>query len=125
MVAGLNLRVDVWRYKYRNDDAIGGAVVTGSVQFRSLSARLEAAEPTQAFLEQGLEVTHVFHALVIPGTLDVRERDEIEVVEPRDHFEYGNHFRIMGVQHSSHSTRDPRNYLILTVTRSERAHARQ
>lgn len=125
MVAGLNLRADIWRIDYANDDSIGGAVITGSVTYWDVPLRMETTQPMQVFLEQGLETPRMFTGVVIPGTLDIRERDELEIRAPRDHWDFGKRFRITAVQHSSHSPRDPRNYLILTMTRSDRAHARQ
>lgn len=125
MVAGLNILANIWRINYDPDDVIGGAVISGTVQFRNIRARLQADEPTQVFMEQGLETNAVFSVVVIPGTLDIRERDEFEIIAPYDHPDINHRFRIVGVQHSSHVPRDPRNYLILNLTRSRRAHARQ
>lgn len=125
MVAGLDLRLDIWRTEYRTDDAIGGAVISGTLQFHNVQARFEYEPTTQVFYEQGLETNKVITAVIVPGTLDIRERDEVEVIAPYDHWDVSNRFRVMGVEHSSHNPRDPRNYLILHLTRSVRAHTRQ
>lgn len=126
MVAGLNLLINVLRIDYQTDDRIGGAVISGSVQYWNVRTRFEYDKPTQLILEQGLESNRLITAVVVPGTLDIRDRDEVEVVAPRDHIDYGKRFRVMGApEFSSHATRDPRNYMILHLTRSERAHTRQ
>lgn len=125
MVAGLNITVDVWRISYQSDDAVGGAVITGSVQFRNIQARFEYDPYTKVIMEQGIEANKLITAVVVPGTLDIRERDELEVVAPFDHWDIHKRFRVMGVEHSSHAPRDPRNYLILHLSRSVRAHTQQ
>jgi hypothetical protein len=125
MVTGLNLSLDVWRTEYYTDDMIGGAVVSGTLQFHNVIARFEADLPTQVILEQGLETDHIITAVVVPGTLDIRERDEVEIIAPYDHWDINKRFRVVGVAHSSHNPRDPRNYMLLSLTRSVRAHTRQ
>lgn len=124
MVAGMNVALNVWRIDYQPDDEIGGAVVSGSVQFYNVSARFEYEPYTKVIMEQGIEANQLITALVVPGTLDIRERDEVELVAPFDHTDLNKRFRVMGVERGSHSPRDPRNYLILHLTRSVRAHTR-
>ncbi len=124
--AGLNCRVDIYRIDFGDDDVVGGAVTTGSLQFQNILARVQA-NPTEPLLvqQQGLQALRTFDANVIPGTLDIRERDELEVIKPSDHVYYGDRFRIIEVRHSDFNKRDPRNYMMLQMTRSVRAHDQQ
>ncbi len=124
-LAGLNCRVDIWRVNFGDDDAVGGAMVTGTVQYQNILARVQPSPPEQLLLQQGLETERTFRATIVPGTLIVYERDEIEVVQPIDHAYYGDRFRVIGVQASDLNRRDPRNYMILHLSRSMRAHSKQ
>ena len=124
-IAGLNCRIDIWRVGYGDDDAVGGAVTTGTVQYQGILARVQPSPPEQVFLQQGLETDKFFQATIVPGTLTIYERDELEVVQPTDHKYYGDRFRIVGVQDVDLNVRDPRNYMILQLSRSVRAHSLQ
>lgn len=127
MVAGLNIHFRVWRIDYGTDDAVGGAMVTGSISYEHLIGRLQANPPSQLLLQQGLETVRTFNLMVRPGTLDIDERDEVEVVYPTpdDHPYYHKRFRVRGVQDTNFHPRDERGYLLLSLTRSEEAHAQQ
>jgi len=124
-IAGLNCRIDIWRINYANDDIVGGAVITGTLQYQNVAARIQANPEEQLLLQQGLETIRTFTATLIPGTLDIRERDEIEVSQPLDHNYYGQRFRVNGVSYSDFNARNPRNYMMLTLQRSVRAKSRQ
>lgn len=123
-LAGNNIRVRIWRTNYSSDDTVGGSVVTGTV-VGDYPARLQANPQEQLLLQQGLETERTFKVNIVPGYLDIRERDELEVIQPTDHVYYGQRFRIRGVSYSSLNKRDPRSYLMLTLTRDVRAHDRQ
>jgi hypothetical protein len=126
MVAGLNLTAKIWRYIYTyGDDDIGGAVPSGTVLYQDVQARIAARKPTMALIEQGLETIKIFTAVLSPGTLAVKENDEIEVTRPTNHPDYGNKFRIIGVQPTSTHPDDARGFLMVTLQRSEEAHATQ
>lgn len=125
MTAGLNNRFRIWRMEEMDDDYVGGSSLSGTVVYSNIQGRMQAQDVDQVFLAQGLETVRQFNAVIIPGTLDVRERDELELIQPKDHWEYGNRFRVMAVSHSDHNPRDPRNYLRLQLTRSVRAHGQQ
>lgn len=121
--SGFNIRVNIWRIStVTGDDVVGGAITTGTVVYSGVMARLEQEPASQLLLQQGLETLHTYRMNIIPGTLTVYERDEIELVKPEDHHYYGQIFRVMGVMYSSHNPRDPRNYIMLTLTRSDRMH---
>lgn len=125
MTAGTNLLININRFSYQPDDAIGGAVLSGTVCYWNVAARLRPDRPTHAFQEQGLQTLKTFTAVVVPGTLEIQERDEIEVVFPRHSLYFGKRFRVIGVEASTMSTLDQRNYLVLRLSRDERAHGRQ
>lgn len=125
MVAGLNTRVRIWRMDDIADDIVGGARISGTVAYDYVRARIEANPEEQLLLQQGLETNRTFNALVVPGTLDIRERDELEIVRPYDHVYYGQRFRIIGIQFSSMDKSNPNNYARLSLTRSVRAHGVQ
>lgn len=124
-LAGLNVRGNIWRIDTTTDDVVGGAVTTGTLVYTNVWLRFEAQEPEQLLLQQGLETPKIFNVTCVPATLDIRERDEVEISKPTDHLFYGYRFRVIGVRYSSHVPRDPRNYLMLTLRRSERAHTIQ
>jgi hypothetical protein len=126
MTAGNNVAINIWRIGYiSGDDDIGGAIVTGSIVYSHMPARFQAQPAQQLLLQQGLETEELFEVVVQPGTLDIRQRDEVQIVEPFDHQDYNNRFRVINRQYSSLSPRDPRNWINLTVTRSVRAHSEQ
>jgi len=122
MTAGLNIRTNIWRMSNNPDDVVGGAQITGSLQYQDVMSRIQANPEEQVILQQGLETERTYTMTCVPGTMDVRERDEVEVSKPTDHVYYGLRFRIVGVRYADHNPRDPRNYLILQLTRSVRAH---
>jgi hypothetical protein len=124
-MAGYNIRASIFRQNNDLDDVVGGAMITGTLVYQDVISRMQGNKPVQALLQQGLETERTFTALVIPGTLDIRERDEYEVTEPFDHVYHGMRFRVVGVLYSDHNPRDPRNYLLLSLVRSVRSHSTQ
>ena len=124
-MAGYNIRASIFRMNNDPDDVVGGAMITGSLVYEQVISRMQGAKPVQALLQQGLETERTFTALVIPGTLDIRERDEYEITEPFDHVYHGMRFRIVGVLYSDFNPRNPNNYLILSLVRSVRSHSTQ
>ena len=125
MVAGKNRRCNIWRITFDPDDVVGGAQPTGTVAYFDVMIRMQANPEQQILLQQGLETLKTFTALVIPGTLTVHERDEIEITEPHDDIYHGERFRVVGVRYSDLNPRDPRNYIMLELIHSERAHQHQ
>jgi len=123
-LAGNNIKVRIFRINYSDDNTVGGAVVTGTA-IGDYPARLQANPEEQLLLQQGLETERTFKLNLVPGYLDIRERDELEIIQPTDHVYYGQRFRVRGVTYSSMNKRDPRNYMSLTLTRDVRAHDRQ
>lgn len=124
MTAGMNIKIRHWIMDNNPDDAVGGAVITGSVGNIYL-ARLQENPESQLLLQQGLETLKTFTAIINPMAKVMKERDEIEIVAPWDHRYYGDRFRIRSVRHSDMNPRDPRSYSLLSLSRSERAHGSQ
>lgn len=123
MTAGLNIRIDIWTMSQDTDDAVGGAMITGTVAHSGIPARLTMRRPSQIMLEQGLETTKVADLLLQGRNISVNERDEIQVVWPLDHPFINARFRIEGVQPGSRRERfGPKSY---TVTRIERGRRQQ
>lgn len=125
MTAGYNLKFRVWRMAFANDDVIGGAIASGTVAYSNIEGRIQAVEPDQVFLQQGLETLRTFKAVVRPASMAIYERDEIEVIKPPSHPLYGRRLRVQGVTLGNFHPQDDRGYLILNLTRSERAHGNQ
>ena len=125
MTAGTNLLCSIYRYTESDDDIVGGAVVTGTAVYDNIPIRIEEQPVQQLLLQQGLETVKTFDAIVVPGTLVIKERDEIEVTFPVEDVRYGKRYRIINSRPSSMNTRDPRSYISLTLVRSERAHTIQ
>lgn len=125
MVAGENIRSTIWRITEGLDDYVGGATVTGSIVYSDVLTRFESQPEDQMFVAQGLETLRTYRATIVPGTLHIKERDELEIMYPYDHIYHGHRFRITSIQYSSHNPRDPRNYILLQLVRSERAHTIQ
>ena len=125
MPAGLNTRVRIWRMFQDDDDIVGGSMLTGTVQFDNILARVEANPEDQLLLQQGLETVKTFNALVVPGTLNIMERDELEITRPVYHPYYAVRFRIVGVQRSSMDNYNPNVYTRLSMTRVVTSHTVQ
>jgi len=123
--AGENTRSTIWRMVNLTDDAVGGASISGTVVHTGVLTRLDSKATEQVLLQQGYETERTFTAIIVPGTLDIRERDELEITHPIDHVYYGSRFRIITIQYSTHNRRDRRNYIMLNLVRSVRAHTVQ
>lgn len=123
MAAGLNLKFSVERINYADDDSVGGAVTTGTVVYTNVFGRLHGSQPDQVLLSQGLETDRMMKITLQPGDLDIRERDLVRVTFPTNHVYYNQDLRVLGVTHSNLT--DVRKYIILSVSRSVRAHTIQ
>ena len=125
-MAGINCRASIWRWTFATDDSVGGAYPTGTFIYTdALAFMQEQQEEMLLTQQQGLETRKIFKANLYPGWYAIKEEDEFEVNAPTDHTFYGDRFKIIRVAHSSHNRRDPRGYVMLTMTRSEVAHAHQ
>jgi hypothetical protein len=123
MTAGLNIRIDIWTMSQDADDAVGGAVFTGTVSHSNVPARLTLRRPSQLLLQQGLETTKTADLLIQGRNVIINERDEIRVIWPLDHPFLNDRFRIEGVQPSSRRPQfGPKSY---TVSRIEEGRKQQ
>ena len=125
MVAGMNSKARIWRYSNEDDDVVGGAVLSGTVQYANILCRMDAIPSEQLLLQQGFETTKMFTATLVPGNLDIRERDELEITAPYDHVYLGDEFRIIEVREQIFNPRNPNKYMVVTMDRSIRAHSVQ
>jgi len=123
MVAGLNITVKIWQMNNDPDDAVGGAMITGTVLFESVKARLTARRPSQFSLDAGLETDKFFDMVIGCDARGVVERDEIEFIYPLDHPYFAERFRIIGIQLDGR--RRPHGHTQMTLSRIERSRRRQ
>lgn len=121
MVAGLNIQVDVWRMTVNADDAVGGALVTGTTVYTNLKAAITPRRPTQAALEVGLETDAIYDFISGLQNITLYERDEVEVVQPVGHPLFGLRFRITGVQPSRRRPRHGHQHATLSRIRQSRS----
>jgi hypothetical protein len=122
MSAGLNRRCDIYHYSFLADDIVGGSQPTGTVSYWNVPLRMQENAPSQLLLQQGLETQRTFSGVIVPGTLKIYERDEIKITQPTDDVFYGDFFRIVGMRYSDFNPRDARNYIMLSLVRSDIAH---
>lgn len=120
---GMNMLVRVWRITEPSDDAIGGALVSGTLLYTGKRARIESQKPDEQLVQQGFETEKIFNMNIQPVSLDIREHDEIEIISPTTHPYYNKRLQVQGVQNQSMSMSDPRSYLLLTLRYKEYAHA--
>lgn len=122
MTAGLNLIGNIIRFTASNrDDAVGGAVPTGTAVYLNVAGRISSKKPTQALLEQGLETPEIFTAVLSPGNINLQHNDQYIVTSPPISRHYQKQFVIIGIQASSMI--DSRNYILVTLRRFETAHS--
>lgn len=117
MTAGMNLRFNIWRIENDDDDSVGGAVITGTILYYNVYGTMSPAKEEQLLLQQGLETYMSYMAMIVPGTLDIRERDEVQVTFPPTHEFYGDRFRVISSRKPSFT--DSRSYIMLTLIRRE------
>jgi hypothetical protein len=119
MTAGYNLRTTIWRLEDQDDDEYGGNIITGTVLYCDVRARLQALKPDPLLLQQGAEVASLFRMMVRGSDRDYREFDEVEVTWPRGHKYYGERFRILKIQEDALHPLDRRNFVEFTLTKAK------
>jgi hypothetical protein len=125
MTAGLDIRGRIWRINYGPDDDVGGAMVTGTVAYDFVQARLTPAKTSSLLLEQGIEAESLWNLQLRPTTMAIRERDEFEVTYPANHWNCGQRFRIISVQYPSMHPNDGRGFISTVAHRRDTAHGIQ
>ena len=117
MVAGLNMRVKIWRIVEQDDDEYGGAEISGTVLHESVCSRITAMKPSPLLLQQGLEVNSLFRMIIQDSSLDLREYDEVEIIWPAQHKYFGDLFRIIKIQEDSLHPLDRRSFNEFTLSK--------
>lgn len=118
----MNARAKIWRITFGPDDNVGGAQPTGTVVYENIFTRFETMRRNQMFLQQGIETLGTHSAIIPDVTLDIHERDEYEIQFPANHPYFGQRFRIVNIIRTDFNPNDPRNYIVLEMTQSTRAH---
>jgi hypothetical protein len=118
MRAGNNLHAKFTRLTYPNDDEVGGALPSGTVVYASVEGRIQDSVPAVEFALQGISTNKVSTAEFYPGTLDIREKDDAEVISPPNHPYFGITFRVNSVQKPNYHPADPRGFLLVTMVRN-------
>lgn len=119
--AGMNLQVHFIRLT-ESDDDVGGSMTTGTVIYNNVQGRIDPLPSDTMLMQQGLETKKLFSCMVWPGTLLVREYDEIQVVSPPNSSYFGQKFRVEDVTYSSNHPDQKRDCINLILTRSQIAH---
>jgi len=125
MVAGSNVYARIWRVSQDTDDSSGGAMITGTVVHERVGLRVQQQKAEQLLEQQGLEINKIFHAIADPVTLDIDERYEMEIHTPPTYYLSNKRMRVIDHRPADFVPGDPRNYVLLTFTRSHKAHAIQ
>jgi hypothetical protein len=104
MGAGYNARADFFSMDASSDDAIGGAIVTGSLLASNQRIRFEPVSISFSRQEtyiQGLETERRFTVMITNQSLGIVERDEMVITRPANHPYINNRFRIAAMSHDS------------------------
>lgn len=120
---GLYSRARIWRMMNSsviNDSPVGGALMSGTIIYEDVRCSFQDAKGTQALYEQGLETLKMVDCIMQPQTLDVQERDEIEVTYPTNHWYYGKRLRVIEVLHSGMHPDNLNGHLELKLQRITR-----
>lgn len=96
---------------------MGGAVPSGTVVYDGIEGRIQDATPIPAFAIQGVSTKKIVLGEFYPGTLDIREYDQCEIVSPANHPYIGLKLVIDTVQKPNYHPSDPRGILLLTMVR--------
>lgn len=102
------------------DDAVGGAMITGSVAYDNVSIRFTPQKSSLLLLEQGLETNRFVKVMLYPASLVIYERDEIEVVAPAYHPQFGQRLRVIELNRTGIHPADPRGFLSIVAERIDR-----
>jgi hypothetical protein len=113
MSAGQNIVGKLVREYHTADDAVGGAVPSGTVVYNPVFARISSRAPTQALLEQGLETPNIYTAILTPQSVEPLNNDLFVVTGPPNSTYYKMNFRVIG--NSPASTDDPRRFVKVTL----------
>ena len=125
MTAGITMQVSVTRFTYTDDEG-GGSVPSGTCVYQNLSAR-RIEHPDYKLLNltagQESERMHLFH--LYPASITLCENDELQIINPPNHWDYHQWFRVLQVKRVGFHPLDPRGYILCTCKRSVESHAIQ
>lgn len=131
MVAGLNLKVIIWRFVETTDDDVGGSVPSGTMVYQNVSGRridhlvhihrIPVLEADQ----QGLEAGRYNLFELQPAIMDIRENDEIQITNPPNNWDYLQYFRVISVMREGYHPNDRRGVILCSTKRVVRAHGIQ
>jgi hypothetical protein len=133
MVAGLNLRVSIWRWTELpgSDDDVGGSVPSGTMVYQNVQGRRIdhlvhiRKIPILEADQQGLEAGKYNLFELQPAIMDVRENDEIQITNPPNNWDYLQYFRVISVMREGYHPNDRRGVLMCSTKRVVRAHGIQ
>jgi hypothetical protein len=110
---------------------VGGSVPSGTYVYENVMARRIdhmvhiRRIPILASDQQGIESGRFNLFELYPATMDVRENDELVIVNPSNNWDYNNHFRVISVMREGYSAADKRGILFVSTKRSVKSHAIQ
>ncbi|NGX44870.1 MAG: hypothetical protein K940chlam2_00010 [Chlamydiae bacterium] len=112
---------DIWRITFLDDD-VGGAVETGTYLARGVAGNLSMMGPSQMSLEQGLEVPALADIFLRPrpGSVVIRERDQLQVVGPPAHPNLGEYWRIESVDTPPMHPANRKSFFTIKASRVDR-----
>ena len=128
MVAGLNLKVIIWRFVETTDDDVGGSVPSGTMVYQNVSGRRIdhlvhiRRIPVLEADQQGLEAGRYNLFELQPAIMDVRENDEIQITNPPNNWDYLQYFRVISVMREGYHPNDRRGVILCSTKRVVRAH---
>ena len=125
MTAGFTTLMRVWHLTNNSDDSIGGALTTGTVIYDNVPATITETGGSITMAQQGYEVpaTYKVYAKMPQGV--IQELDELEIRYPSSHPLYGKHLRVVRIHLLALNSGSRRNFVYMTVSRSDHAHANQ
>jgi hypothetical protein len=128
MVQGLWQKINIIRRNLTQTDSYGGAISNdNNYVYYNVPAAIAIFRPNQQSRSQGLE-TDVGADLTIAKMfggeqIQIKERDEIEVVCPETDYFYDKRFRIVGIQPSKRPTSI--GHIHCTLSRIEYSRSKQ
>lgn len=125
MTAGLNVFMRVWHLTNDDDDVIGGAMITGTLIYENIPATITETAGSIVMAQQGYEVPSTFTVYAKMPQGVIQELDELELTYPVTHPLYHKRLRVIRIHLKSIGTGSRRNFVHMTVTRSDYAHANQ
>ncbi len=126
--ASFNTLFGVFTITYPHDDAVGGAMPSGTANpfpKCSLWGAMQFVLPNEQMLMQGVETGNTAYILLrmngaSPQKLFIEEGDRVEVLSPISHPFYGLKWRVIGVQYPPTHPLQRRSLVKLAVRRIER-----